>query len=291
MATKFISINGLTHFYGKVKDLFVKKELKTGSMSEYKVLSDNNLTDELKQKILDAGSSSFTGAYTDLTGKPSIEGHEIASGNQTATSLGLATPNDITTATAGLASESWVTEKGYQTADNVNTIINGKGYQTAQQVESSITAKGYQTAQQVTTAVTNGTKGLASETWVTQKGYDTVSSVDGKVSAAKTELSQAINTAVASVWKAKGSTAFASLPEITMAAAGDVWNITDAFTTTENFVEGAGKKYPVGTNVACIMVADQKKWDVLAGVVDLTPYLLKTDMVPITNEEIDALFA
>ncbi len=76
MATKFINLNNLATFLAKLKTLFVAKELKTGSPNTYKVLSDNNLTDELVNKIKNAGDSTFSGAYTDLTGKPSIGGKE-----------------------------------------------------------------------------------------------------------------------------------------------------------------------------------------------------------------------
>ena len=49
----------------------------------------------------------------------------------------------------------------------------------------------------------------------------------------------------------KGSSAFASIPATpTAAMVGYVWNITDAFTTDARFVEGAGKDYPAGSNVA-----------------------------------------
>lgn len=250
MAVKFIDLDGLSRAVENLKALFVAKEKKTGSNTEYKVLSDNNLTDALKQKILDAGSSSFTGAYSDLSGKPSIEGREVASGNQTAASLGLETPNSAQSK-ADAAKSAAVDE------------VKALGYQTSAQVESAIAAK----------------------------GYDTAASVDSKVGAAKTELQGAINTAVASVWKAKGSTAFASLPALTAARQGDVWNITDSFATTADFIEGAGKRYEGGTNVACVLSGSTKKWDVLAGLVDMSGYLKPSDMVPITRDEIDALFA
>lgn len=265
MAVKFIDLDGLSRAVENLKALFVAKEKKTGSQTEYKVLSDNNLTDELKQKILDAGSSSFTGAYSDLTGKPSIEGHEVKSGANTAASLGLETPSGAQSK-ADAAKSAAVTE------------VKALGYQTAAQVESSIAAKGYQTSAQVEGAIA-------------AKGYDTAASVDSKVGAAKTEMQSAINTAVASVWKAKGSTAFASLPALTAARQGDVWNITDSFTTTADFIEGAGKRYEGGTNVACVLSGSTKKWDVLAGLVDMSGYLKPSDMVPITRDEIDALFA
>ena len=75
----------------------------------------------------------------------------------------------------------------------------------------------------------------------------------------------------------KGSAAFASLPALTAENAGHVYNITDAFTTTSNFLEGAGHSYAAGQNVA---VADAGggvyRYDVLAQPVDLSGYL-RTD--------------
>ena len=73
MAYNYLNKTGLTKLWAKIKDKFVVKEHKTGPDSEYKVLSDNNLTDALVEKIMSAGDSSFDGQYTSLTGKPSIE--------------------------------------------------------------------------------------------------------------------------------------------------------------------------------------------------------------------------
>ena len=57
----------------------------------------------------------------------------------------------------------------------------------------------------------------------------------------------------------KGSVAFASKPSpITEAMNGYVYNITDDFTTTSDFIEGAGKKCAAGTNIA---VADLSTYD------------------------------
>lgn len=57
---------------------------------------------------------------------------------------------------------------------------------------------------------------------------------------------------------------------------GDVWNITNA--SPANGVNA-------GDNVAW----NGTEWDVLAGTVDLSAYLLVTDVVAITNAEIDTL--
>ena len=105
----------------------------------------------------------------------------------------------------------------------------------------------------------------------------------------KTELDGKLS----STYKPGGSSDFASLPTLDAAHSGMVYSMTEGFTTDERFIEGAGKQYPIGTNVAVIqvMVEDtpEYKFDVLAGFVDLSGYMQKTDMVAITNEEIDAI--
>lgn len=76
---------------------------------------------------------------------------------------------------------------------------------------------------------------------------------------------------------------------------GDVWNITDQFTTTDQFVDGSGKTLPAGTNVVAVAVTTGDttvmKWDALTGMIDLSGYMRKTDITPASDAEIDALFA
>lgn len=89
----------------------------------------------------------------------------------------------------------------------------------------------------------------------------------------KTEVDQQISAAVGATYKPAGTITFESLPTLAATEEGKVYNISDAFTTTENFVEGAGVSYPAGTNVVCIDVGeDEFKWDVLSGFVDLSAY-------------------
>lgn len=57
-----------------------------------------------------------------------------------------------------------------------------------------------------------------------------------------------------SAYVTKGNIAFANLPTPSANTAGFVYNITDAFTTTSDFVEGAGNAYSAGTNVAIVDV-------------------------------------
>lgn len=99
--------------------------------------------------------------------------------------------------------------------------------------------------------------------------------IDNSPIASEKYVSNSIATQVSSVYKAKGSIAdISALPTPDKDHEGYVYNIESAFTTTANFVEGAGKVYPAGTNVVCINTTGTTyKWDVLAGMVDLSNYV------------------
>lgn len=89
----------------------------------------------------------------------------------------------------------------------------------------------------------------------------------------KSTTDEKIAAAISSTYKPAGSVDFASLPTPAVGEEGKVYNVNDEFTTTDNFVEGIGKKYPAGTNVVCVEAeVDTYKWDVLAGFVDLSAY-------------------
>lgn len=106
------------------------------------------------------------------------------------------------------------------------------------------------------------------------------SSINGKFNdyynktEADSKIDQKIATAISSTYKPAGSIMFSFLPTLGADQEGKVYNIIDAFTTTEDFVEEADNKYPAGTNVVCIDTDDAGtyKWDVLAGFVDLSGY-------------------
>lgn len=93
--------------------------------------------------------------------------------------------------------------------------------------------------------------------------------------ATKEELTDAIGAKIGSTYTAGGSVAFADLPALEAANTGLVVNVTDGFTTTDSFVEGAGKNYPAGTNVAVVKVGENYKYDALSGFVDLSNYVEK----------------
>lgn len=94
-----------------------------------------------------------------------------------------------------------------------------------------------------------------------------------------TQVNTAIANAISTVYKAGGSVATVSeLPALAANVQGYVYDFTAEFTTTSDFKEGAGKTYPIGTNVVVVNTDTTEtspvyKYDVLPGFVDLSNYL------------------
>jgi len=104
------------------------------------------------------------------------------------------------------------------------------------------------------------------------------------------QVTAAISAKLSSTYKAGGSIAFASLPAAGADRLGMVYNVTDAFTTTDGFMEGAGKSYPAGTNVVIAANGEEYKYDVLAGFVDLSGYVVSADLQELTADEVTAIW-
>lgn len=76
------------------------------------------------------------------------------------------------------------------------------------------------------------------------------------------EQAKAISESFSGALRPMGTVTFANLPSVGSASAGDMYNISDEFVTTSDFVEGAGITEPAGSNVYKTVAG---KWDVLAG--------------------------
>ena len=90
----------------------------------------------------------------------------------------------------------------------------------------------------------------------------------------------AIDHQLSATYKAAGSVAsISALPAPSASYLGYVYDVESAFTTTADFVEGAGVSYPAGTDVAIIAVQSggttTYKYDALSGFVDLSGYIEK----------------
>ncbi len=76
------------------------------------------------------------------------------------------------------------------------------------------------------------------------------------------EQAKAISESFSGALRPMGTVTFENLPAVSSASAGDMYNISDEFVTTSDFVEGSGITEPAGSNV---YKTEAGKWDVLAG--------------------------
>lgn len=92
----------------------------------------------------------------------------------------------------------------------------------------------------------------------------------------------------------KGNSTFENLPStLTSTMNGYVYNITNDFTTTADFVEGAGKDYPAGTNVVIVNLGDattpNMKFDVNGSFIDVDAIMQAiADVSDMISSEFDA---
>ena len=151
----------------------------------------------------------------------------------------------------------------------------------------AITAEGVLTtnlANEVTraTAAENAlTSSLNSEVTRATAAENTLTTNLNAEIARATAAEAAITAKVTIAYKASGSVYFADLPAPLEARQGNVYDIKDDFTTTNQFIEGSGNDYPSGTNVVIIGVEDNNTvtymYDVLPGFVDTSDFVRNTD--------------
>lgn len=95
----------------------------------------------------------------------------------------------------------------------------------------------------------------------------------------QTQVESAISAAVAGSLIPGGSVLFANLPALSATNKNHIYNVEDAFTTTADFLEGAGKSYPAGTNVAIIDIGTEStpayKYDTYTGTFDFSGFATK----------------
>lgn len=116
--------------------------------------------------------------------------------------------------------------------------------------------------------------------------------LDKKANAADVYTKEEVDAKTSSAYIARGSVTFANLPAADETKVGDVYNVSDAFITDDTFLEGAGKSYPAGTNVAIVKIGDSEgavyKHDALAGFVDTSNFVVKDGDKVLSDENYSA---
>lgn len=284
---KYSGLNALSHFLSKLKLLIDKK------------------VDKVEGKDL------FSGSYDDLNNVPTLDGKQLK-GTLTKSDLGIADATELLDAQGDIAnaeadileiqadvttlkgdvsgnktdidglktSVSALEEAGYQTADDVEQAITAKGYQTSSDVEKAITGKGYQTASDVETAIT-------------EKGYQTASDVEDILSGKDYQTSTQVNAAITSKGYQTADEVSQSIADAIKGISGVKYSVVEQLPDTGE----AGTIYLVSKETEeeqniydeYIWVTDKFE-QIGTTAVDLSQYVKNSDLVEITNEEIDSLF-
>jgi len=185
------------------------------TQAQYDTLDNNNQLNDNELYFVTDGSLS----YNDLTDKPTIptKTSDLTNDNEFISGI---TSSDVTTA-LGFTPYNSSNPSGY--TSNIGTVTSVNNISP---VNGNVTLSVPTVDQSYSGISTNAQSGIA--------------------------VKSAIDAAIASVYKPAGSIAFASLPTPASTNEGNVYNITDAFTTDSRFVEGSGKTYPAGSNVVII---------------------------------------
>jgi hypothetical protein len=121
-----------------------------------------------------------------------------------------------------------------------------KSEENAKLSEQSASNSSSSAAESKSNALQSANNALVSET-NSKKYYDQVKNISESLSGALRPM---------------GTVLFSNLPSVSSVTDGDMYNISDEFVTTSDFVEGAGITEPAGSNV---YKTSGGKWDVLAG--------------------------
>lgn len=90
-------------------------------------------------------------------------------------------------------------------------------------------------------------------------------------------------------YKAGGSIRFSELPTPSNANLNYMYNIEDDFTTDNRFIEGSGKHFKAGTNVAIIEKNGSYYFDVYGTFIDLTNYVQQSELSEAISSKVDKI--
>ena len=163
-----------------------------------------------------------------------------------------------------------VSSSEYSALDKEHKMLQDELKNAEQMVESATQSAGTAT-EKAAEAAASAASAATAEGTATEKAAEATTSADsaknyaeGVTDSAKYYYEQAkrISESFSGALRPMGTVTFSSLPSIEDAAEGDMYNISNEFTTTEDFKEGSGIVSPAGSN---IYKTSDGYWDILAG--------------------------
>lgn len=286
MANKYLDSDGLLYFWSKIKAALPKKTSELTNDSGFITIDDvpEMVSPSTTTPKMDGTAATGTEtAYargdhvhpSDSTKVDKVTGKGLSTNDYTTTEKNKLAGIDDNANNYTLPAATSTALGGVKTGSNINnssgTISVNDGTTSAKGVVQLTDTIGSDSTKAATPtavkAVQDEVKTKADKS-TTLSGYGitdayTKTEVDGKLSGALHYQGSKDN--------------YSDLPT-TGNVKGDVWNITNA---------DASHGVKAGDNVAW----NGTDWDVLSGTVDLSAYMLTTDMVRVTNTEIDTIVA
>ena len=245
------------------KDGKVSAIVKEGSIEE-KHLEPNYLA-KIKVEVAKAESSQQAAAKSEANAKAS---EDAAKASETAAKTSETNAKASETAAAKSATAAVISEtnaKASETSASQSAATATSEAASAGQSASTATDKATIATQKATEIIGKAESAADSATKAQSYAVGGTGSRDGEDSDnAKYyyEQSKDVSEGLKGGLQPHGTVAFADLPALSDVNSGWMYNISDEFTTTDEFKEGAGNVIPAGANV---YKTSDDKWDVLAG--------------------------
>lgn len=237
--------------------------VKEGSIEE-KHLEPNYLA-KIKVEVAKAESSMKNAAMSEINAKAS---EDAAKASETAAKTSETNAKASETAAAKSATAAATSEtnaKASETSASQYAATATSEAASASQSASTATDKATIATQKATEIIGKAESAADSATKAQSYAVGSTGSREGEDSDnAKYYYQQAkdVSEGLKGGLQPHGTVAFADLPALPDVNAGWMYNISDEFTTTADFKEGAGNAVPAGAN---IYKTSDGKWDVLAG--------------------------
>lgn len=237
--------------------------VKEGSIEE-KHLEPNYLA-KIKVEVAKAESSMKNAAMSEINAKAS---EDAAKASETAAKTSETNAKASETAAAKSATAAATSEtnaKASETSASQYAATATSEAASASQSASTATDKATIATQKATEIIGKAESAADSATKAQSYAVGGTGSREGEDSDnAKYYYQQAkdVSEGIKGGLQPHGTVAFADLPALPDVNAGWMYNISDEFTTTADFKEGAGNAVPAGAN---IYKTSDGKWDVLAG--------------------------
>lgn len=245
------------------KDGKVSAIVKEGSIEE-KHLEPNYLA-KIKVEVAKAESSQQAAAKSEINAKAS---ENAAKASETAAKTSETNAKASETAAAKSATAAAISEtnaKASETSASQSAATATSEAASASQSASTAIDKATIATQKATEIIGKAESAEESATKAQSYAVGGTGSREGEDSDnAKYYYQQAkdVSEGLKGGLQPHGTVAFADLPALADVSTGWMFNISDEFTTTDDFKEGAGNVIPAGAN---IYKTSDEKWDVLAG--------------------------